>query len=314
MPDDVSVVICTNREERLEDLKRAVRSIGGQSVPAYEVIVVVDHNPSLLDTVRMKLPIIEAIDNNKSRGLGGARNSGLARATGTIVAFLDDDAVAAPDWVEQMTATYADSQVVGVGGAAEAMFEGRRARWFPSEFNWVVGCSYEGQPKSASAVRNLMGCNMSFRREVFQEVGEFRLGYGCDETEFCIRVGQRFPDAHLVHNPNVKVGHRVPGTRMSLRYFLSRCYFEGGSKAVVSWLVGAQDGLSSERSYTLRTLPRGVLRGIEDALVGRDFSGLARASAICLGLAATTAGYLRAQHSTTAAARRRGWTDLAIQS
>ena len=59
---------------------------------------------------------------------------------------------------------------------------------------------------------------------------------------------------------------------------------------MVTRRVGAGDGLSTERSYTTRTLRRGVRTGIVDAIRG-DRAGLGRAGAIVAGLAAATAGY-----------------------
>jgi hypothetical protein len=50
--------------------------------------------------------------------------------------------------------------------------------------------------------------------------------------------------------------------------------------------------LSSERTYAFHTLPRGILRGVTDAIVRRDLAGLLRAAAIGIGLAATTLGYV----------------------
>lgn len=250
-----------------------------------------------------------AVENCQTRGVRGARNSGVARARGEIVAFMDDDALADPDWLEQMLLSYSDPSVVGVGGAIEPVFEGGRASWFPAELDWVVGCTYRGMPEHTAAVRNLIGCNMSFRHHVFHDVGGFRMGYSCDETEFCIRVGRHWPDYRLVYNPGVRVKHRVPADRMSWRYLVWRCYFEGGSKAVVAWLAGAQKGLESERAYTLRTLPRGVVRGVGDAVLHGDVAGLGRSGAIILGLSATVAGYLAGKRSTIEVARQRGWTE-----
>ena len=87
--------------------------------------------------------------------------------------------------------------------------------------------------------------------------------------------------------------HHVPAARARWAYFRARCLLEGQSKALVARLVGASAGSATERAYTLRTLPRGVARGLVDTLVRRDPSGLARAGAIMLGLAITTAGYLQ---------------------
>jgi hypothetical protein len=89
------------------------------------------------------------------------------------------------------------------------------------------------------------------------------------------------------------VHHRVPAQRATWRYFRSRCYSEGLSKAQVSDRVGAGEGLATERGYATRTLPAGVVRGLADAITRRRPGGLGRAVAIVLGLGITGAGYVR---------------------
>jgi GT2 family glycosyltransferase len=304
---DVSVVICAYTEDRWGDLLAAVESVRIQTCRAIEIVVVVDHNPVLLKRVQASLPDVVTIENHGHRGLGGARNSGVVATHGDIIAFLDDDAIAAPDWIEQLSASYVDPAVVGVGGLIEPIWQSGRPKWFPEEFDWVIGCAYRGLPQEARPVRNLIGCNMSFRREVFERLGAFRLGYGCDETELSIRVRQSWPQKVLLYQPLAKVFHQVAAARSTWSYFRTRCYFEGGSKAVVTWLSGTKDGLASERTYTLQVLPRGVLRGLADALVRGDRAGAARAGAIVAGLSITTAGYIVGTLFTAEAARRRGW-------
>ncbi len=307
MSVDVSVVVCTNDEGRWSNLIDALQSVEEQSVAAREVIVVVDHNPSVLKRARNELENVVVIDNNEERGLGGARNAGVKAARASVVAFLDDDAVASRAWVALLAQGYRDPLVAGVGGAAEPVWAQGRPRWFPTEFDWVVGCTYRGMPETRQEVRNLMGCNMSYRREILFSVGLFRLGYGCDETELCIRLRQRVRDGLLLHIPEAKVLHHVPSSRGRFRYYLSRCFFEGGSKAVVSRLVGTRDGLASERLYTLHILPTAVGRGVLDFVTGRDAAGIARAGAVLAGLAATSAGYVVGRLSPTRTARVRGW-------
>ncbi len=278
----------------------AVASVQRQSVPAQEIVVVVDHNPALLARVRAHLPGVIAVANHEARGLSGARNSGIAAAMGEIVAFMDEDAAAAPDWLERLGAGYDDPRVMGVGGAIEPWWLNGRPAWFPAEFDWVVGCTYLGMPETAAPVRNLIGCNMSLRRTVLTAVGGFRNGIGrigtrpvgCEETELCIRAGQRQPQNHFLYQPDARVRHRVPASRANWQYFLARCYAEGLSKAQVSRQVGSADALASERAYTGRTLPLGVWRGLADLLCQRSLSGLARAGAIVLGLTAAATGYL----------------------
>jgi hypothetical protein len=114
---------------------------------------------------------------------------------------------------------------------------------------------------------------------------------GCEETEFCIRLSQRMPGSGMLFEPAAVIGHKVPAARATFRYFRSRCYAEGLSKALVTQSVGAGDGLASERAHALKALPLGALRGVGEALRG-DVSGLGRAGAIVVGLAWTTWGYV----------------------
>ena len=273
MKPDISVVICAYTEERWNDLVQVVQSVRRQIHAPREIILVVDHNPKLLARVHAEIDGVIAMENAYKRGLRGGRNTGLARASAEVIAFLDDDAVAEPDWLERLAEGYDSPKVLGVGGAPRPDWLAGRPAWFPAEFNWVVGCAYQGMPEFRAPVRNLFGCNMSFRREAFDTVGGFRLGYSCDETEFCIRAHQVWPDRVLMYEPAAVVNHKVPASRATWRYLLKRCYFEGGSKAVVTWLVGAQDGLASERAHVFRTLPIGVARAVADAVVHRDPAG-----------------------------------------
>jgi hypothetical protein len=155
---------------------------------------------------------------------------------------------------------------------------------------------------------------MSFRREMFAEIGEFTLGIGrvgkvpvgCEETELCIRVHQQWPDAVILYDPDVRVLHTMSNDRRRWRYFRARCYAEGLSKAMVADRVGPTDGLASERTYVARTLPAGVMRGCGDALLRRDAAGLARAGAIVAGLGITATGYARGRWESAQARRHRG--------
>jgi O-antigen biosynthesis protein len=308
----ISVVICAYTEERWNDLRAAVASVQAQILPAREIVIVIDHNPELLELARKELAGTIIVPNTEKRGLSGARNCGIATSTGEIIAFLDEDAFATSDWLMRLTGMFADPQVIGTGGRVEPYWLSQRPNWFPDEFNWVVGCSYQGMPVEIAPIRNPIGANMAFRREVFAAVGGFRDGIGrvgkvpvgCEETELCIRAHQSFPDKHILYDPQAVVHHRVPDWRMTWKYFRSRCSAEGRSKALVAHYVGANAGLSSERTYTFRTLPTGVLRGLSDVIRRGDFGGLGRAAAIIAGLGITTAGYLQGAYMQQAYSRK----------
>ena len=298
---DFSVVVCAYTEARWDAMLAAVESLRRQTLPARQIILVIDHNPVLFERSRAVLKDIEIIENVEARGLSGARNSGIALAEGEIIAFMDEDAVAEPDWLEKLSAGYADPKVMGVGGAILPLWHDERPGWFPEEFDWVVGCTYLGLPTHSQPVRNLIGCNMSFHRQVFDVVGDFRNGIGrigslpvgCEETELCIRIQQHWKHAIFLYEPAARVHHRVSAQRATWDYFFSRCYAEGISKAQISRLVGTQAGLSSERKYTFSILPRGVLQGLADSLRRLHPADAASSAAIIAGLGVTTAGYLR---------------------
>jgi glycosyltransferase involved in cell wall biosynthesis len=295
-----SVIICCYTMDRWADLVAAVAETDRQGGGRAEIIVCVDHNDTLLERARDELAPATVVANIHERGLSGARNTAVEHASGEVLVFLDDDAVPAPGWLAALLEPFHEATVAGTGGAATPAWPLHRPDWFPAEFDWVVGCSYRGQPDRRAPVRNVMGCNMAFRREVFKAGLRFsptvgRTGddtAGCEETELCIQVRRLWPDVSIVLEPRAVVRHRVPASRCSWSYFARRCYAEGRSKARVSGLVGRQDALSAEWDYTRRTLPRGVGRGLRDAVAG-DRSGLRRSTAIVAGLGITSAGYAR---------------------
>lgn len=296
----VSVVICAYTEARWDELVAAVDSMRAQETSVLETVLVIDHNAGLLDRAAREIPGVVLVENIEQRGLSGARNSGVRVARGSVIAFMDDDAWADPAWWTHLAAVYADSAVMAAGGAIVPSWERGRPSWFPREFDWVVGCTYLGMPETRAAVRNLIGCNMSFRREAFEEVGGFSHGIGRigtrplggEETEFSIRARRRWPDRVILYEPAAVVNHRVPAARGTVRYFRSRCYAEGLSKAAISKLVGSGSALATERGYAVRTLGGGVARNLADTVRGSGLSGLRRAAVIVLGLVATTSGYV----------------------
>ena len=295
----LSVVICAYTMNRWELLCAAVESVAKQSVQALETILVIDHNGELLERSQAEFADAKVVANSQGQGLSGARNTGIEHAAGDVIAFLDDDASAEREWIEHLVRCYDDASVLAVGGLVVPSWESGRPRWFPVEFDWVVGCSYRGLPTAKAEIRNPIGANMSVRRSVFAAVGGFQtqLGrrgtkpLGCEETELCIRALQHQPTGKVLHEPGAVVHHFVPKSRASVRYFHSRCRAEGLSKAFVSSLVGSSDGMSSERSYVAKVLPGGALKGVLSLARG-DTYGPARAGLIVSGLVAFAAGYL----------------------
>ena len=159
------VVICAYTFDRWDDVLAAVASVRSQKTAPEEIVVVVDHNPDLYSRLRPVLPDVTVVENRYQRGLSGGKNTGVEVTSSDVVAFLDDDAVAHPDWLGHLRDAYVDDCIVGVGGTTLPLWESARPRWFPEEFDWVLGCTFTG--REPGPVRNVLGGNASFRREVF---------------------------------------------------------------------------------------------------------------------------------------------------
>lgn len=310
-----SVVVSTYDQRRWDDLTACVASLEAQTAPPLEVIVVVDHNDSLLERAQASFPSARVIANERSRGLAGARNMGIGLAEGEVVAFIDDDARAEPSWLERLLECFDQGDaVVGCGGALIPRWEDAEPGWIPAEFYWVFGCSYAGLPEQMAPVRNPIGANMAVRASVLAEVDGFREGASeeaprelrsrgvvraagniPDDTDLAIRVDQhRGGGAVWLYQPEARVLHTVTAERTTVSYFLRRCYEEGVGKANLSSYVGAGDSLSSERRHLMLTIPRGVWRELRRLGGGDRVAGL-RAAAILVGLFATAAGFLAAR-------------------
>jgi GT2 family glycosyltransferase len=296
MTHSFAVVICAYTHDRWDETLAAVASVQEQAPD--ELLLVVDHNPGLHARLAGCLPGVRVVPNHNERGLSGARNTGVELTSADVVVFLDDDAAARPGWLAGLARHYDDPNVLGVGGRIDPRWATERPAWWPTEFDWVVGCNYTGQ--RAGVVRNLIGANASFRRELFAD-GGFVTGIGrsaavqrptgCEETEFCIRAGKAHPNGIFIYDDRAAVVHNVPAERQRFFYFRTRCFSEGLSKAKVTASVGVTSGLASEWSYTTVTLPVGILRGLIRAARG-ELAGLLTAGVIGVGLMWTTAGYL----------------------
>lgn len=308
----LSVVVCAYTVDRWEDLQAALVSVQSQRRPPEDIVLVVDHCPELQRLADRMLHGVRVLPNQRRKGLSGARNTGVEAASGDVVAFLDDDAAAHPSWTERLLNDYRDPEVLGVGGLVVPWWETERPAWFPPEFDWVVGCSYRGLPEEPAPVRNFIGANMSFRKDALRAAGGFRtdLGrvgarpLGCEETELCLRITSRRPDAVLLHDPSAAVRHRVPAARATWSYFRARCYAEGLSKALVARYGDGSAALSSERVYLTSTLPRAFREALHP---GRP-APARTALALALGVGATFLGYavgsVRARRSAVRSPRR----------
>ena len=292
----VSVVICAYTQDRWWQLKKSVASVEAQTSPPTEIIVCIDHNEELLRKSEeyfvegrpdARTPLI-VLANKYDGRLGSARNTAAELARGEVLAFLDDDAAAAADWLDRLIAPYDDERMGAVGGAPLPVFEARRPRWFPHEFDWVFGCAYRGLPLTRAPVAHLIGANMSARRSALMEVGGFHSD-DHDDMDMCHRIAHA--RQKVVYEPLAVVYHFVPATRTTWHYFWRRCYLVNQGKVEAFASMQDASNLAAELNFVTRTLTTGVLTEIRHVAQG-DLYGFVRVGAMIAGISLAGLGHL----------------------
>jgi len=262
----VSIIISTYTTERYTDVANCISSLKSQKLEPAEIVLVLDPIESLLNFYRLRVSKDVRIVLSKDLGLSHARNAGIENASGDVIAFIDDDAVADKKWLLNAIMNYEDPRVIGVGGQVMACWEGGRPVWFAEELDWIVGCTYKGFPSEKSLIRNPIGCNMSFRSSVFRQAGHFRsdigrLGKnatGDEETEMAIRATARIPGSKIVYDPSAVVYHKIGRNRKSLAYVWKRSFSEGVSKAMIAESFQTGEKLLNEGIYLKYLISVGI--------------------------------------------------------
>lgn len=272
-------------------VRRALGSLRRQTIAApFEVIVVWSGDPAAAAIARDELPGAIVVGRPERLLTGAARNLGLARASGDIVAFLAADCVAAPDWLEQRVAAHRAGHDL-VGGAVvwsePANALGRAAHLL--EYNSVP----PGRPR---AVVDSPVYNLSYRRAVLERFGRFDETLPCGEDTALVweLAGAGMP---FLFDPAIRIAH--PGSA-SLRGFWRHQEWHGywlgrlSRRRRVPGLRGS--GLArSLRLVALYPAARLWRMGGRLARWQRDWArqAVALAPLLLLGVAAATLGLVR---------------------
>jgi cellulose synthase/poly-beta-1,6-N-acetylglucosamine synthase-like glycosyltransferase len=310
----VAVAIPAFTMDRWELMVRAVESVRAQTVRVDEIILTIDNNSELLERAQTewrgssdpavvvipnrhtvnarRLAIHEAAHGSRRRfGAGSARNTAAEAISADVIAFMDDDARAEPDWIERLLEVFASPSVVAVGGPPIPDYETERPSWYPGNFDWVFGCAYDGLPTSIQPLRHLIGANMAVRRSAFEAVGGF-VGSDFDDLNLCMRLIERFGVESLVYTPFALVHHYVTAERVTWRYFWRRCYFVNREKVRVYERMGSAANLVAERQFVLHALTKQT-RATLRALAGADTSALRVLGAMIVGIGLAGLGHAR---------------------
>lgn len=228
------MVVPTRNRQNI--LGRALAAMAAQDYPNFELIVVDDASDDgtreLLARAGDAYPALRltVLRNEPQVGANPSRNRAIQAATGEIVAFADDDSLAAPDWLTRLVAAFTSDRVAAVVGHVDD----------PAPRN-VYDLAFRGThivygrgPDGIQATR-LVGCNMAVRREFLAgALDEDRArpsadttvsGRG-DEEGLFLRIRSRGYEVHVVRDAVVLHEHFY-----SRRSFYRQAYRSGGSTA-----------------------------------------------------------------------------------
>jgi GT2 family glycosyltransferase len=175
------VVAAYNAAQTLEDCLASLEKL---RYPAYDVIVVNDGSQDATEEIARRFPF--RCISTPNQGISAARNVGMQAANGEIVAYLDSDAKADPDWLRYLAVTFMKLDVAGVGGS----------NIIPPEDNWVAKCVYRSPGGPTQVMLNdqyaehIPGCNMSFRKSALEDIGGFDplFRIAADDVDICWRL------------------------------------------------------------------------------------------------------------------------------
>ena len=268
----ISIVITSYTLDRLDDIFELLDSIKAQTYANIETIFVSERSRELYDQIEVYtqqkgIPNPKIIFNDGEPGLSAARNLGIKEAKGNIIAFVDDDVLLFPNWVEEMVKTQKDDSTIGVTGPAYPLWDDESAAsWFPEEFCWIMSCTAWSDWSQIREVRNVWGQGMAFKREAFEKCGLFLNEFGfhkgpmAEDNEFSLRARNQ-TGKRIMYSPTVKLWHRVHKYRLSWKFIKERAYWIGYSRHMLKKLYPQAEGnktdlLSQEHQLLKRIFTR----------------------------------------------------------
>ena len=241
----IDVAICThNRPELCE---RAVTSaLAQRGEGARACVIVVENGPDINLRERLKSSIGSdprvLLITDPHPGLSRARNTAIAQARTPYLAFLDDDAVTSPDWLEALHAAFRSFEKVGiVGGVVQPEFETPHPPWFSDDLlSYLSAVNWGGALRPAGPWEWFAGANFAVDVNAVRMAGGFRNDLGRvgngdmllsgEESELRMRlVNSGFL---AVWQPQAIVRHRTPGERLTQPWLRRRASWQAVSDAI----------------------------------------------------------------------------------
>jgi GT2 family glycosyltransferase len=221
----ISVIVAT-KGDKLEFLKNCLVSLKNQTFKNFEIIVVSKRFPKELEELFESEHIIFV--EEKGSTLGAARNLGVMNAKGKLVSFIDDDAEASADWLEKISKTFSSFHSLICLGGPHFTLQDKSEK---NPLNYFQGLFFEGNSQTTyfdeSAIGKIAGCNVTYKRSVFQEIGYLNEQLRtCEDWDFNRRLVEkgynlRFDPAIWVLHRRQGLKHAFQGYSRSAPFFLS---------------------------------------------------------------------------------------------
>ncbi len=196
-----SVIVPTYN--RLQLLKQTLQSLFDQTIDTYEIIVVNDGSTDGSHEYLSEMAGSRRIRyfHHPNSGLAATRSLGLRFASGTHVAFTDDDCIVPRDWLEKLSADFRDQEAAGIGGPTRT---GNPSNLY-AEANDFIN-NYFKFALSRSGVPYLTGNNVAYTRKILDEVGgpDPRFRMGAEDRDLLYRVSRQ---GRIHFDPSLVVEH-----------------------------------------------------------------------------------------------------------
>ena len=233
--------------ERYDVFSDCVESVLAQNYEPLQVVIVVDGNPKVFERIKKDFGDHRDLvlhNNDENRGISYSRTKGAKIASGEIVAMIDDDAVAEPNWISELVAVYKSTDAVAVGGHVAPNWVSGKPEFFPEEFYWLVGCNERGFGEHMDELRNTYGSNISYKRDVFLEVGGYDENTGrkgdrhiqAHEAPVCVRI-RKLTGKGVIYTTEAVVHHRLFDYRGEFRWLVLRSFWQGYSKRIMDQIL-----------------------------------------------------------------------------
>ncbi|MGB6191196.1 MAG: glycosyltransferase [Terracidiphilus sp.] len=238
---NITVILCTYN--RSESLAQALDSVAASVLPAsveWEVLVVDNNSPDrtreVIEQYCTRYPGRFRYLFEGKQGKSNALNSAIRNARGRILAFMDDDVLVAPDWLQNLTAPLDSGEYGGTGGRILSQQSLDLPDWLDLDGEYGIGgmlALFDHGDEGFELKTPPFGTNMAFPAGIFAQLGDFRTDMGpCPGSELRnedMEFGRRVMAAgkKLWYVPDAVVYHAIPLSRLSQVYLLRFWYDHG---------------------------------------------------------------------------------------